>query len=114
MEKEKGELGKFTKKERLLIDREIANLERFFSGIVTMKELPKVLFVVDPKKEKNAVKEAQDMGIPVVALLGSDCNIKEIDYPIVGNDASQTSIHFFVSEIAKAYSDARKTEKSIV
>lgn len=102
-EKEKGELVKYTKKERLLIDREIANLERFFSGVVSMKELPKALFVIDPKKEKNAVKEAQDMGIPVIALSGSDCNLKEVTYPIVGNDASQTSIQFFIQEIVKSY-----------
>ena len=109
-EKEKGELAKYTKKERLLIDREIANLERFFSGVVSMKELTKALFVVDPKKEKNAVKEAQDMGIPVIALAGSDCNLKEVDLAIVGNDASQTSVQFFTQEIAKAYS-AGKLEK---
>jgi small subunit ribosomal protein S2 len=109
-EKEKGELAKYTKKERLLIDREIANLERFFSGVVSMKELPKALFVVDPKKEKNAVKEAQDMGIPVIALAGSDCNIKEVDHVVVGNDASQTSVQYFTQEIAKAYS-AGKLEK---
>lgn len=105
-EKEKGELTKYTKKERLLIDREIANLERFFSGIVSMKELPKAIFVIDPKKEKNAIKEAQDMGVSVIALLGSDCNIKGIDYPIVGNDASQASVSFFTSEISKAYSES--------
>lgn len=108
-EKEKGELAKYTKKERLLIDREIANLERYFSGIVSMKDLPKALFVIDPKKEKNAVKEARDMGIPVIALLGSDCNIKEVDFPIVGNDASQGSIAYFVQEITRAYSSAKKS-----
>ncbi|MEK7213505.1 MAG: 30S ribosomal protein S2 [Patescibacteria group bacterium] len=102
-EKEKGELAKYTKKERLLIDQEIANLERFFSGVVSMKELPKALFIIDPKKEKNAVKEAKDMGIPVIALSGSDCNLKEVTYPIVGNDASQSSIQFFVREIVKSY-----------
>ncbi len=107
-EKEKGELTKYTKKERLLIDREIANLERFFSGVVTMKDLPKALFVVDPKKEKTAIKEAKDMGITVIALLGSDCNIKEVDYPIVGNDSSQMSVQFFTKEISKAYFDAKK------
>jgi len=112
-EKEKGELSKYTKKERLLIDREIANLERFFSGIVSMKELPKALFIIDPKKEKNAIKEAQDMGIPVIALLGSDCNIKEADYPMVGNDASQTSVRFFVDEIVKAYKEGHETPKEV-
>ncbi len=112
-EKEKGELTKYTKKERLLIDREIANLERFFSGVVSMKELPKAIFVVDPKKEKTAVKEAQDMGIVVVSIAGSDCNIKSIDYPIVGNDSSQTSIQYLTNEITKAYFDAKSEVKKI-
>jgi small subunit ribosomal protein S2 len=107
-EREKGELAKYTKKERLLIDREIANLERFFSGIMSMKDLPKAIFVVDPKKEVTAVKEAQDMGIPVIALAGSDCNIKGLDFPIVGNDSSQTSVQFFVHEITKAYASVKK------
>lgn len=113
IEREKGELAKYTKKERLLIDREIAKLERFFSGIVSMKELPKALFVIDPKKEKNAVKEAQDMGIPVIALAGSDCNIKEVTHAVVGNDASETSIQFFVNEITKAYSEGKKEGKVV-
>lgn len=110
-EKEKGELAKYTKKERLLIDREIANLERFFSGIASMKELPKAIFIVDPKKEKTAVQEADYMGIPVVAISGSDCNIKHIDYPIVGNDSSQTSIQYLTQEITKAYFDAKLEAK---
>ncbi len=114
LEREKGELAKYTKKERLLIDREIANLERFFSGIVTMKELPKALFVVDPKKEKNAVKEAQQLKIPVIALAGSDCDLKEVTNPIVGNDASETSIQFFVAEITKAYNEGKKEGKTEV
>ena len=107
-EKEKGELAKYTKKERLLIDREIANLERFSTGIVSMKDLPKAVFVIDPKKEVTAVKEAQDMGIPVIALAGSDCNIKGLDFPMVGNDSSQTSVQFFVHEITKAYASVKK------
>ena len=111
-EREKGELAKYTKKERLLIDREIAKLERFFSGIVSLKDLPKAMFVIDPRKEKNAVKEALDTGVPVIALSGSDCNIKDISYPLVGNDASQTSIHFFVNEITKAYSEGKAEGKT--
>lgn len=102
-QREKGELGKYTKKERLLIDREIANLDRFFSGLLPMKDLPKALFVIDSKKEKIAVKEAQDMGVPVIALLGSDCNLNDVEYPIPGNDSSQSSIKFFVNEIVAAY-----------
>ncbi len=73
-----------------------------------MKDLPKAVFVIDPKKEVTAVKEAQDMGIPVIALAGSDCNIKGLDFPMVGNDSSQTSVQFFVHEITKAYASVKK------
>ncbi len=102
-QKEKGELVKYTKKERLMIDREIANLDRFFSGIMSMRDLPKALVVVDPKKEEIAVTEARKMNIPVVALCGTDCDITLIDYPIVGNDSSISSINYFVNELSKAY-----------
>ena len=103
--REKGELGKYTKKERLLIDREIDKLERFFSGLIPMKDLPKAVFVIDSKHEKIAVTEAKKAGIPVVALLGSDCNVKDVDHPIFGNDASIASIAFFVDQIVWAYKE---------
>lgn len=106
-QKEKGELSKYTKKERLMIDREIANLDRFFSGILPMKDLPKALVVVDSKKEIIAVTEAQKMNIPIVALCGTDSDISLINYPIVANDASISSITFFVNEIAKSYQKAK-------
>lgn len=106
-QKEKGELSKYTKKERLMIDREIANLERFFSGISSVKDLPKAVVVVDPKKEIIAVMEAQKMNVPVIALCGTDCDITNINYPIVANDSSVSSITFFVNEIAKTYQKAK-------
>ncbi len=102
-QKERGELAKYTKKERLLIDREIEGLDEMFSGIVSMREMPKALFIIDPKKEFIAVAEAKKMGVPVIALLNTDCEIKDIDYPIVGNDSSISSITLFADEIAKAY-----------
>ncbi len=102
-QKEKGELGKYTKKERLLIDREIVRLNTFFAGLVPMKSAPKALFVVDSKKEHIAVAEADYEGIPVISLSGSDCNLKDIAYPIPGNDASVSSINFFVQQIVAAY-----------
>lgn len=113
LEREKGELAKYTKKERLLIDREIANLEIMFSGIASLKAMPAALIVVDPKKEHIAVKEAQDKGIPVVAVAGSDCDLAEVDYAIVGNDASQSSIQFFMNEIVKAYEAGKATAKAV-
>lgn len=102
-QKEKGELVKYTKKERLLIDREIDKLREFFFGLSVMKNLPAALFVVDSKKESIAVKEAKTMGIPVISLSGTDNNLNEVDFPIPGNDASRTSIEFFLQKIADAY-----------
>ncbi len=101
--REKGELNKYTKKERLLIDREIARLEMLFSGLVSLKALPAALFIVDPRKEDIAVTEAEQEGIPIVALASSDCDLARIDYPIPGNDASRASIAYFVERIAAAY-----------
>lgn len=110
-QREKGELSKYTKKERLVIDRNIANLERFFSGLLLMKEMPKAIFVIDPKNEMIAVKEANKMGIPVIALAGSDCDIKDIDYPIAANDSSISSISFFVGEAVSAYRNNKISKK---
>ncbi len=102
-QKEKGELVKYTKKERLLIDREIDKLKVFFFGISSMKTLPNAVFIVDAKKEHIAVKEASKMGIPVVALCGSDNNLNDVDFAIPGNDSSKLSIEFFLSKIAESY-----------
>ena len=107
-DREKGELAKYTKRERMLIDKEIAKLEKMFLGISTMKKLPDALFIIDPKHEKNAINEALSMKVPVVALASSDCNITSIKYPIVGNDASKLSIQFYVTEIVEAYKEGKK------
>ncbi len=110
--REQGELGKYTKKERLLIDREIEDLTSNFGGLLSLKSMPAALFIVDSKREQIAVREAKDMNIPVVALLNSDCDLALIDYPIPGNDAALPSVSFFVREIAKAYEDGRKSRQS--
>lgn len=102
-QREKGELSKYTKKERLVIDKDIANLERFFFGIVSMKELPKAIFVIDSRSEVIAITEAKKMGIPVIALANSDCDINDVDYPIVANDSAISSISFFLNETVNAY-----------
>ncbi|HEU5114193.1 MAG TPA: 30S ribosomal protein S2 [Candidatus Paceibacterota bacterium] len=106
-EKEKGDLAKYTKKERLLIDREIAKLETLFGGIVSMKDKPGVLIVVDPKKEAIAVEEARQTGVPVVAIASTDCDITLVNYAIPANDASAASAAFFLDELARAYSEAK-------
>lgn len=109
--REKGELGKYTKKERLLIDREIAKLTLYFSGLTTMKGLPKFLVVVDPKKEHIAVSEAKRMKIPVVAIAGSDTNIYEVEHPIPANDSSKASIGLIMEKIVLAYKTGLATKK---
>ncbi len=103
-QKEKGELeSKYTKKERLMIDREIESLEKTFGGLADMTVLPHALFVVDTKREHTAVAEAKNKNIPVVGLLNSDCDMSGIEHPIVANDATQKSIEFFVTEMVDAY-----------
>jgi len=104
----KGELGKYTKKERLLFDREIEKLTIYFGGLARLKSLPKLLVVVDPKKEYIAVAEARKMHIPVVALAGSDSNLYELDYAIPGNDSSRHSIYFIIMELVTAYKKGKE------
>ena len=107
-DREKGELLKYTKRERMLLDKEIASLEKMFLGIVSLKKQPDALFIIDPRHEKIALKEAKDMNVPVIALASSDCDISEVQYPIVGNDAAKTSIQFFAEEISRAYQADKK------
>jgi small subunit ribosomal protein S2 len=102
-QREKGELAKYTKKERLLIDREIAKLETFFSGLIPMQNLPKAIFVVDARFEITAVREAKRLKIPVIGLCSTDNDIKTVDYPILGNDSSRTSVKYIVNLVQKAY-----------
>jgi len=105
--REKGELAKYTKKERLLIDREVAKLQEMFGGLVPLKGMPGALFVIDPGKEHIAVTEAKKEGIPVVALASSDCDLSKVDYVIPGNDTSRASIAYFVDRIVSAYESGK-------
>lgn len=102
-QKEKGGLDKYTKKEKLMIDREMADMTKNFQGITTITKIPDVMFVIDPKKEFIAVTEAQKMNMPVVALSNTDCNLKKVTHPIVGNDGSMTSIAYILEQISNAY-----------
>ncbi|MFA5841705.1 MAG: 30S ribosomal protein S2 [Candidatus Paceibacterota bacterium] len=107
-EREKGATDVYTKKERLLIDREIARLEKYFAGLASLKNIPAAVFVVDSKKEHIAVKEAKLMKVPVISISSSDCDLKQVTYPIVGNDSSLSSVAFFVSEIVESYKEGIK------
>lgn len=104
--REKGELAKFTKLERLLIDREITDLENTFGGLRGMQKLPDAVFIADPRKESIAVAEAVQLNIPVIALLNSDCAAQDIAYPIPANDASRDTLSIVLDEVTKAYADS--------
>jgi small subunit ribosomal protein S2 len=103
-EEEKGELAKkYTKKEQVMLGREKESLEEMFGGLISMKELPAAVFVVDTKREHIAVEEAKKKGIPVIALMNSDCSLEDAEYPILANDASINSITFFVEMLSDTY-----------
>lgn len=109
--KEKGELDMYTKKERLLIDIDVARMSKFFGGLVTLKKAPDALVVIDPKREHIAVTEAHKAGIPVIALANSDTNIKGLEHCVVANDASRGSVAFFLEEMQKAYQSGKITKE---
>lgn len=89
-----GEFNKFTKKERLLIDREITRLERFFGGIEEMASIPELLLIVDIKREAGAIKEAKMAGIPMIAIVDSNCDPGQVDYPITMNDDATQALSY--------------------
>lgn len=101
--KEKGALEKYTKKERSDFDRKIEKMTKSFGGLVGMIKKPDAVFIIDTKKERIALTEANMMKIPVISLSNTDNNIKDVTYPIVANDASRTSVEFFVKKIVEAY-----------
>ncbi len=101
--KEAGELAKYTKKEQLLIDEEIAKMHKLFSGLSGLTSKPDALFVIDPKREHIAVAEALRVHIPVIALANTDTNILNITYPIIGNDGSISSINIIAEHAVNAF-----------
>jgi small subunit ribosomal protein S2 len=97
------ESGALTKKERLRLEREREKMSKNLEGIRDMEELPDALFVVDPKKEYIAVSEANKLGIPVIAIVDTNCDPEMVDYLIPGNDDAIRAIRLFASRIADAY-----------
>ncbi len=92
-----------TKLELVKMDREKKRLQERLDGITTLSKRPDALLVIDSKHEKYAVKEANEAGIPIIALLSSDCNIKEVTYPIVANDASRDTVRLVLTELIEAF-----------
>ena len=101
-----GTFDNLTKKEIAALAKERAKLQKNLGGIKEMKDLPGILFVIDTRKEAIAVAEAQRMGIPIVALVDTNCNPEGIDYPIPGNDDAIRAITLFTQIIANAVIEA--------
>jgi small subunit ribosomal protein S2 len=105
---ESGELErKYTKKERVIIGRELEKLVTNFSGIQKMERLPNALIIVDPRHDAIATKEANELGIPVVGIMSSDTNLRLMNYPIVANDALQASVSLVLAELTEALVDGK-------
>ena len=106
-ENKEGGLEKYTKKERVVMAKKMERLARYYSGLVGLKKLPDALYIVDAKAENIAQTEAQKSNVPVIALLNSDSNIKNINYPIVCNDTGIPSIKLFTESISNSYKNGQ-------
>lgn len=101
-----GTFASLTKKEVAVLQKEKAKLEKNLGGIKEMKELPGIIFIIDTRKETIAISEARRMGIPIIAVVDTNCNPEGIDYPIPGNDDAIRSISLFTQIIANAVIEA--------
>jgi small subunit ribosomal protein S2 len=109
--RDSGEINHLTKKEGLLIEREITRLERRLSGVRNMKRLPELLFIVDVCREYAAVHEANLLNIPIIAMVDTNCNPLDVDYVIPSNDDAIRAIKLLVSKIADAVLEGKAMHK---
>jgi small subunit ribosomal protein S2 len=105
--KEDGTLGLLPKREASSLEKERVKLDRNLSGIKEMKELPGVVFVIDPKKEKIGIAEARKLSIPIVAVVDTNCDPDEVDYVIPGNDDAIRAIKLLTGKMANAVIEGR-------
>lgn len=105
---EDGTFDMLPKKEVIKHMGEIAKLEKYLGGVVDMKRLPGALFVVDPRKERNAINEARKLKIPIVAIVDTNCDPDEIDYVIPGNDDAIRAIRLISSVMANAIQEGKQ------
>ncbi len=108
---EEGLFDVLPKKEVITLKHEQEKLEKFLGGIKEMKELPDALFIVDPRKERIAVREAQILGIPVIAIVDTNCDPDEVDYVIPANDDAIRAVKLITSKIADAVIEGRQGEQ---
>ena len=105
---EDGTINKYAKKEILKIRNEAEKLEKFLGGIKEMNKLPGALFIVDPRKERIAVAEAHKLGIPIVAIVDTNCDPDEIDYVIPGNDDAIRAVKLISGAMASAVLEGKQ------
>jgi len=106
-ERETGGFDVYTKRERAKLEKEIQDLGRYFSSLVALAKMPGAILVIDSGAEAIAVAEARRMGVPIVSLSNTDCDLTLVDHPIVGNDGSVQSIAYFVTALASAYESGK-------
>ena len=106
-----GTVDLLPKKEVIKLQLEIAKLEKYLGGVKEMKKLPGALFVVDSRKEKNAIAEARKLGIPIVAIVDTNCDPDEIDYVIPGNDDAIRAIKLISQTMANAVLEGKQGEQ---
>lgn len=111
---QKGELDKYTKKERTRFEREIEKLRKRWDGLQRLEQLPKVMILLDPSHNKTAMREAKRKGISIVAVCDTNVDPKQIDYCIPANDDSITSLSWIVQQLREAIVEGRKTSKKAV
>ena len=109
---EDGTFDMLPKKEVMKLLGEMEKLEKYLGGVKEMKKLPGALFIVDTRKERNAIAEAHKLGIPVVAIADTNCDPDEIDYPIPGNDDAIRAIKLIASVMANAMIEGRQGEQN--
>ena len=107
---EDGTFDMLPKKEVIKHQGEIAKLEKYLGGVKDMKRLPGALFIVDPRKERNAIAEARKLHIPIVAIVDTNCDPDEIDYVIPGNDDAIRAIRLIAATMANAVVEGRQGE----
>ena len=110
---EDGTFAMLPKKEVTKLQGEIEKLEKYLGGVKEMKKIPAALFIVDPRKERNAIAEAKKLGIPVVAIVDTNCDPDEIDYVIPGNDDAIRAIRLIAAAMANAAIEGRQGEDAV-
>ena len=111
---EDGTFDLLPKKEVIKLSNEIEKLEKYLGGVKEMKRLPGALFIIDPRKERIAIAEARKLGIPIVAIVDTNCDPDEIDYIIPGNDDAIRAIKLIAQTVANAVIEGKQGEDALI